>query len=155
MRTHHRVFALAALLLKAPLALGAAVSLDSLLHEMMDFEAVACWPWYGEGDEKIRLDDETLPSFLGTGTRGQRQTPFANQIRVDESMTQGNNVLTRTRNLDGIPFLKSFDFDMELISWRPTKLIYAATTYWYAFPGASSNLKPQPSEASLFLPIKP
>lgn len=37
-------------------------------------------------------------------------------------MTQGNNVLTRTRNLDGIPFAKSLNFDFELISWRPTKL---------------------------------
>jgi len=118
--------------------------------------------WYGEGDEKIRVDAESLPSFLGTGTedyydfsfapRGLMQTPFANQVRVDQSMTQGNNVLTRTRNLDGIPFSKSLDFDIELISWQPTKLVYAATTYWYAFPGASSNLKAQPEAASRPLP---
>jgi hypothetical protein len=67
-------------------------------------------------------------------------------------MTQGHNVLTRTRNLDGIPFSESLDFDFELISWQPTKLVYAATIYWYAFPGASSNLKPQPDAASRPLP---
>jgi hypothetical protein len=118
--------------------------------------------WYGEGDEKIRVDEESLPSFLGTGTedyydfsfapRGLMQTPFANQVRVDQPMTQGNNVLTRTRNLDGIPFSNSLNFDFELISWRPTTLIYAATTYWYAFPWASSNIRPQPHEAALPVP---
>ena len=118
--------------------------------------------WYGEGDEKIRVDGESLPSFLGTGTedyydfsfapRGLMQTPFANQVREDQPMTQGNNVLTRTRNLDGIPFSKSLNFDFELISWQPTKLIYAATTYWYAFPGASSNIQPQPWSAKLPVP---
>ena len=114
--------------------------------------------WYGEGDEKISVDGESLPSFLGTGMedyydfsfapRGLMQTPFANQVRVDQAMTQGNNVLTRTRNLDGIPFLKSLNFDFELIAWKPTELIYAATTYWYAFPGAFSNIQPQPREAA-------
>lgn len=105
--------------------------------------------WYGEGDEKIRVDGESPPSHLGTGTedyygysfapRGIMQTPFSNQIRVDQEMTQGHNVLTRSRNLDGIPFRKSFDFEIELMSWKPTRLTYAATTHWYAFPGGSSN----------------
>lgn len=118
--------------------------------------------WYGEGDEKISVDGESFPSFLGTGTedyydfsfapRGLMQTPFANQIRVDQPMTRGNNVLTRTRNLDGIPFSQSLNFDFELISWQPTKLIYAATTYWYARPGASSNIQPQPRSAALPVP---
>lgn len=118
--------------------------------------------WYGEGDEKVWVDGETFPSFLGTGMedyydfsfapRGLMQTPFANQVRVDQPMTQGNNVLTRTRNLDGIPFSKSLDFDFELISWKPAKLIYAATTYWYAFSGATSNIQPQPDAAKSPVP---
>ncbi|WP_035602225.1 glycoside hydrolase family 172 protein [Haloferula sp. BvORR071] len=118
--------------------------------------------WYGEGDEKIRLDGETLPSHLGTGTedyygysfapRGIMQTPFANQIRVDEPRTQGHNVLTRTRNLDSIPFTRSLDFDIELISWAPTRMIYAATTHWYAFPGGSSNRQPEVANATAPIP---
>jgi Protein of unknown function (DUF2961) len=118
--------------------------------------------WYGEGDEKIRVDGETLPSHLGTGTedyynysfapRGIFQTPFANQTRVDEPSTRGHNVLTRSRNLDGIPFRKSLDFDMELMSWNPTRLSYAATTHWYAFPGGRSNISPQPLAAAGPLP---
>ncbi|MCW1916503.1 DUF2961 domain-containing protein [Luteolibacter sp. GHJ8] len=118
--------------------------------------------WYGEGDEKIRVDGEVVPSHLGTGTedyynysfapRGIMQTPFANQTRVDEKMTQGHNILTRTRNLDAIPYTSSLDFDIELISWAPTQMIYAATTYWYAFPGGSSNRKPQPEAALAKIP---
>ncbi|HXB60847.1 MAG TPA: DUF2961 domain-containing protein, partial [Candidatus Acidoferrales bacterium] len=84
--------------------------------------------------------------------RGLMQTPFANQVRVDQPMTQGNNVLTRTRNLDEIPFTQSLDFDFELISWKPTKLIYAMTTYWYAFPGTTSNIRPQPDAAARAVP---
>jgi hypothetical protein len=53
--------------------------------------------------------------------------------------------------LDGIPFHKSFQFDMELLPWKSGALTYAAATYWYAFPGAASNRRPQ-SEAAI-LPV--
>ncbi len=118
--------------------------------------------WYGEGDEKIWVDGESFPSHMGTGTedyygysyapKGIIQTPFVNQVRIDEPMTQGHNVLSRTRQLDGIPFQKSLQFDMELMSWKPMSLTYAATTYFYAFPGAATNLKPQPEDAAAPIP---
>ena len=72
--------------------------------------------------------------------------------RAGSPMTQGWNGLTRTRNLDGITFSKSLDFTFELISWKPTKLIYGATSYWYAFPGATSNVHPQPDAVTLPVP---
>ena len=118
--------------------------------------------WYGEGDEKIWVDAEAFPSHLGTGTEDYygfsyapkpvHQTPFCGEPRLDQLMTQGHNTLTRTRNLDGIPFHHSLRFDMELIAWKPEKLTYAATTYWYAVPGGSSNVQPQPLEAALPVP---
>ncbi|MCX6929108.1 MAG: DUF2961 domain-containing protein [Verrucomicrobia bacterium] len=118
--------------------------------------------WYGEGDEKIWVDGESFPSHVGTGTEDYygfsyapmpvHQTPFCGEPRLDQPMTQGHNTLTRTRNLDGIPFHRSLQFDMELISWKPMTLTYAATTYWYAFPGTSSNVRPQPREAALPVP---
>ena len=95
------------------------------------------------------MDGESFPSHLGTGTEDYysfsyapmpvHQTPFCGEPRIDQPMTQGHNTVTRTRNLDGIPFRRSLQFDLELISWKPTTLTYAATTYWYAFPGASAN----------------
>lgn len=115
--------------------------------------------WYGEGDEKIWVDGESFPSHLGTGTEDYygysyapkpvHNTPFCGEPRIDSPMTQGHNTDTRTRNLDTIPFRRSLQFDMELISWKPTSLTYAATTYWYAFPGTKSNVQPQPREAAL------
>ena len=118
--------------------------------------------WYGEGDEKIWIDGEAFPSHMGTGTedyygysyapKGIIQTPFCNQVRVDEPMTQGHNVLSRTRQLDGIPFHRSLQFDMELMSWKPMSLTYAATTYFYAFPGATTNVQPQPENAAAPVP---
>lgn len=118
--------------------------------------------WYGEGDEKIWVDGESFPSHLGTGTedyygysyapKGIIQTPFTNQVRIDDARTQGWNVMSRTRPLDAIPFRQSLRFDMELISWKPTTLIYAATTHWYAFPNAVSSLAPQPAAVALPIP---
>jgi hypothetical protein len=116
--------------------------------------------WYGEGDEKIFVDGEKFPSHPGTGTedyygysyapRGLFQSPFANQNRVDVPATnQGVSVMGRTRPLDAIPFKRSLQFDMELTSYTPTVVTYAATSYWYAFPGATSSIVPQPEAAVL------
>lgn len=113
--------------------------------------------WWGEGDEKIYVDAEAFPSHIGTGTEdyynyswshpGLFQTPFANQIRCDGPGTRGYSVINRTRSLDRIPFTKSLQFDIEVWHWADCKVGYAATTYWYARPGATCNRLPQPEEA--------
>jgi hypothetical protein len=118
--------------------------------------------WYGEGDEKIWVDDEKFPSHFGTGTEDYygysyapkpvHQSPFCGEPRIDQPQTQGHNTSIRSRNLDGIPFQKSFQFDMELLPWKSGALTYAATTYWYAFPGTQSNRRPQPDAAMLTVP---
>lgn len=118
--------------------------------------------WYGEGDEKIRVDEEAFPSHFGTGTedyynysfapRLNMQTPYANLTRVDQPQTQGHNIMSRSRNLDGIPFRKSLHFDLELMSWAPTVLTYAATPRWYAIPGGTSDIAPDPAGATAPIP---
>lgn len=118
--------------------------------------------WYGEGDEKIRVDGEGFPSHVGTGTEDYygysyapqpaHNTPFCGEPRIDQPMTQGHSTSTRTRNLDTIPFQRSLQFDIELISWKPTTLSCAATTYWYGFPATTSNVEPQPEDAALPVP---
>ena len=77
---------------------------------------------------------------------------FGGQVRIDEPMTQGWNVMSRTRHLDAIPFHTSLDFDLELIAWKPTELTSAATTHWYAFPGVTTNRAPLPDQAVLTIP---
>ena len=123
--------------------------------------------WWGEGDEKIYVDGETFPSHIGTGSEdyynyswghtGLFQTPFANQPRCDGPGNQGYTVVNRTRSLDAIPFTKSLRFDIEIWHWADCKVGYAATTYWYARPGATCNRAPQPDEAArpLHDPPKP
>lgn len=97
--------------------------------------------WYGEGDEKIWVDNDTFPSHFGTGTEDYYNsswapvvpfhTPFGGAPRADLESSHGYNALFRTRNLDGIPFKQKFKFDIEMIGWQRGLSDYATTTYWY------------------------
>jgi D-arabinan exo alpha-(1,3)/(1,5)-arabinofuranosidase (non-reducing end) len=122
--------------------------------------------WWGEGDEKVWVDDDSFPSHFGTGSEDYYcyswgdtrlfQTPFANQTRCDGPGSKGQTCLTRTRSLDAIPFTKSLRFDMEVWNWAANvNVCYAATTYWYGRPGAVSNRGPEPKEAARPIPTVP
>jgi hypothetical protein len=114
--------------------------------------------WWGEGDEKIYVDGETFPSHFGTGTEDYYgyawctprffQSPFHAQPRAEGPRNFGNVTNTRVRLLDGIPFEKSFQFDMEVWHSQKTTVDYAATTYWYGRPGAKATVGPMPEEAA-------
>ena len=103
--------------------------------------------WYGEGDAKIWVDNDTFPSEFGTGLEDYYNTswapvvlyntPFANAPRADNENSSGHNTFTRTRNLDGVPFRESFRYDLEMLSWHGGSIDAAATIYWYGAPGAS------------------
>ncbi len=121
--------------------------------------------WWGEGDEKIYVDDSAFPTHFGTGTEDYYcyswgnttlfQGPFANQVRVDGPGNAGHTVVTRTRSLDAIPFSKSLKVDMEIWHWKDCKVGYAVASYWYALPGATCNRAPQPQEAAAPIPTMP
>lgn len=97
--------------------------------------------WYGEGDEKIWIDEDTFPSHFGTGTEDYYNsswapvvifhTPFGGAPRADQQSSHGYNTFFRTRNLDGIPFSSRLQFDIELLSWIKGTVDYATTVYWY------------------------
>ena len=118
--------------------------------------------WWGEGDEKIWVDGEPFPSHFGTGSEDYYgyawgnttlfQGPFSNQVRVDGPGNMGHTTVTRTRSLDAIPFTKSLQTDIEIWNWADCKVNYAAATYWYALPGATSNRGPAPEEAAAPVP---
>ena len=121
--------------------------------------------WWGEGDEKIWVDGEKFPSHFGTGTEDYYgyawgtprffEAPFHAQPRCDGPGNAGHVTVTRSRALDALPFGKSLKLDMEVWHWRGTKVAYAATTYWYARPGATSTPKPMPAEAARPIPAPP
>lgn len=121
------------------------------------FNAAASW--WGEGDEKIYVDGEAFPSHFGTGTEDYygyawcRPELFASSFHAQPSgagnITSGFTVNSRYRVLDAIPFQKSLQFDMELWHWAKTHMDYAPTTFWYARPGSTFNVQPDPNEASV------
>ena len=121
--------------------------------------------WWGEGDEKVYVDDDTFPSLFGTGTEDyygwaggvvpnpedEFYTPFLSNVRVAAPNSMGYNTCTRTRVLDAIPFNRQLDFNIESSGSNRTSwfhLQYVVNTYWYAKPGASCNRKPLPEMAS-------
>jgi hypothetical protein len=125
--------------------------------------------WWGEGDEKIYVDAETFPSHFGTGTEDYYgyawcspvpfTHPFHAQPRADGHAHRDNNwghtTVNRVRCLDAIPFTKKFKFDMEVWHWRECDVAYAATTYFYALPGATTNRPPSPEASRLDIPQPP
>ncbi len=104
-----------------------------------------CPDWYGEGDEKIWVDHDKFPSFMGTGLEDYYNcswapvvafmTPFGGAPRADESSSHGQNAFLRTRNLDVIPFNNKFKFDMEMLSWHKGVVDYNVTAFWYGSIG--------------------
>ena len=121
--------------------------------------------WWGEGDEKIYVDGEEFPSHFGTGTEDYYGyawctpeffcSPFHSQPLAEGPRNAGNVTNTRVRLLDGVPFTKSLKMDMEVWHWQPVTVAYAATTYWYGLPGATSNRGPAPEMARVFRPERP
>jgi hypothetical protein len=129
--------------------------------------------WWGEGDEKIFIDediDRNFPSHFGTGTEDyygwaggvvptpgdQFSKPFLGNIIVAHPRSMGYNVCTRTRVLDAIPFRNEIKFDFESscgIRQRWFYLQYAQTTFWYGQPGVSYNRQPLPEMAAQKLPV--
>ncbi|UCD48814.1 MAG: DUF2961 domain-containing protein [Phycisphaerales bacterium] len=120
------------------------------------------YTWWGEGDEKIYVDGESFPSHIGTGSEDYYgyawckpeyfQSAFHAQPSGDGNLVPGFTVNVRYRGLDAIPFDKSIKFDMELWHWARTKMNYAPTTFWYARPGATCDVEPNPKEAKLAIP---
>lgn len=124
--------------------------------------------WWGEGDEKIYVDGETFPSHFGTGTEDYYgyawcwYEPFTHafhaQSRCDgnaEKNNWGHTTVTRVRSLDAIPFRGSLKMDMEVWHWKECDVAYAATTYFYALPGATTNRGAEPAESARAIPRPP
>lgn len=117
--------------------------------------------WYGEGDEKIWVDDDTFPSHFGTGTEDYYNsswapvypfhTPFGGAPRADLHSSHGYNTFFRTRNLDGIPFRNKLRFDIEMLSWQKGNVDYATTVYWYGDANAVATGTSGLEEAALEL----
>jgi len=120
--------------------------------------------WWGEGDEKIFVDNESFPSCIGTGTedyygyawcRPEIFThPFIAQPSGAGNFHPGMTVNMRYRTLDAMPFSTSIQSDIELWHWVQTTINYAMTAYWYAKPGFSSNIENDPEMVRMPVAMK-
>ncbi len=87
--------------------------------------------WWGEGDERIYVDDDAIgnPSFGGTGTEDYYgyawimaelfSVPYHGQVATSNPEGKGVIALHRFHIIDAIPFTERFRFVMELWHWHP------------------------------------
>ncbi len=107
--------------------------------------------WWGEGDEKIFVDGESFPSFIGTGTEDyygyawcrpeKFSHPFIAQPTGAGNFHPGMTVNMRYRSLDVIPFQQELNSNIELWHWVKTRINFAMTAFWYAKPGVQKNVQ--------------
>ena len=101
--------------------------------------------WWGEGDEKIFIDNNLSPSFVGTGSEDYFNYAWSSgdlfdhaycgQPRNDGPANRGFVTNYRWHVLDDIPFEKNLDFYMELYSHRVVPhFSYGRMIYAYAIP---------------------
>jgi hypothetical protein len=101
--------------------------------------------WWGEGDEKVFVDDDTSPSTFGTGSEDYFNYAwsssrifthaFCGQPRNDGPANRGFVTNHRWQIVDAIPFRERLDFFMELFSHEPVPgFSYARIAYHYGAP---------------------
>ncbi|MBU4493753.1 MAG: DUF2961 domain-containing protein [Acidobacteria bacterium] len=106
--------------------------------------------WWGEGDEKIFVDGEGVPSTFGTGSEDYYNYswsvpdifyfPYCGQPKNDGPGNRGFVTNFRWHILDSLPFQSDIRFYMELKSHEVTPgMSYARIGYHYARPGLTDD----------------
>ena len=140
------------------LANGKGLYVGSTSYLMNPADGPASWGnWWGEGDEKIFIDNEKKPSTFGTGSEDYYNYswssadifyfPFCGQPRNDGPANRGFVTNYRYHLLDALPFNENISFYMELFHHEPTPgLSYSRIGYHYAKPGLLDDHQPIMSE---------
>jgi hypothetical protein len=99
--------------------------------------------WYGEGDDMIFIDGDSLPTLNGTGTedyfntswgapRAPYSTPYFGYAKVNGDIGfLGKTHIYRFNIADPIYFDKSLKFTIEHGSMNELTLDLASVAYWY------------------------
>jgi hypothetical protein len=109
--------------------------------------------WWGEGDEKIYVDDDVFPSFFGTGSEDYYNYAWSSprifshaycgQTRNDGPGNRGHVVNFRWHILDPVPFNERIAFYIELRSHGTVPgFSYARTVYYYGMTGIYDDYVP-------------
>ncbi len=113
--------------------------------------------WWGEGDEKIFVDDDVQPSTFGTGSEDYYNYawssvdifvfPYCGQPRNDGPANRGFVTNNRWHILDPLPFRKRLDFYMELFPHEENRgMAYGRIGYHYGRPGIIDDHVPITAE---------
>jgi hypothetical protein len=133
---------------------GRIVGAAAFLYNPSD--AVMSWGnWWGEGDEKIFIDDEEFPSFFGTGSEDYFNYswsaehffsfPYCGQPRNDGPGNRGYVSNFRWHISDDITFNKNLAFYMELRHHGVvSNFSYGRIIYAYTLPGCIDDYMPIP-----------
>lgn len=111
--------------------------------------------WWGEGDEKVWVDDDRFPSWFGTGSEDYfndawgmhlHERPYEGCPLLQEpSGHHRKTSMYRWHILDSIPFEKTFTMTIENYykHWGRVPSDYSSVAYWYdTKPGAPAFFKP-------------
>ena len=108
--------------------------------------------WWGEGDEKIFVDDDLFPSFFGTGSEDYYNYswssarifsyPYCGQTRNDGPGNRGYVANFRWHIVDDIPFYRNIAFYMELLHHGVVpRTSYGRIVYYYALPSTIDDFQ--------------
>ncbi len=122
--------------------------------------------WWGEGDEKIFVDDDRFPSTFGTGSEDYYNYawsshdiflhPYCGQPVNDGPANRGFVTNYRYHVVDDLPFADFFAFYMELYHHTPTDdFSYARIAYHYGRPGLIDDHLPITGEDVRHLELPP
>ena len=121
---------------------------------VLDVENPPGVAWWGEGDEKVTIDDAPFPDLFGTGTEdyfGFAWSSTATFAHPYHALTRapapgdgftGTFSMNRFLIADPVPFTARLRFDLELWHWSDTTVRMAALLYWYAAPGGTDDFPP-------------
>jgi hypothetical protein len=109
--------------------------------------------WWGEGDEKVWVDDDSFPSLFGTGTedyfgQGYCSPELYNHPYRAQSLAAGGFgaasglfSILRAHVLDPIRFSSSLRFDLELWHWDDAaEITFDTISYFYLASGSTDNI---------------
>ena len=104
--------------------------------------------WWGEGDDKITIDDTPEQNILGTGTEDYfgyawSTTDSFSHAYHAQPYSDGHNGFTvnsRFHISDPQPFTSSYRFDMEIqTTAMPTSIDFGRTVFFYALGTATTD----------------
>jgi hypothetical protein len=121
--------------------------------------------WWGEGDEKVFVDGEDVPSLFGTGSEDYYNYswsvpdiftfPYCGQPRNDGPGNRGFVTNYRWHILDPLPFQEEIRFFMEAYPHeRVPGFTYARVGYHYGRPGMTDDHRPL-TPGDLRMPLLP